>query len=400
MYPARVAVVAKIESELGPVVASAVHAIRDAIPVYRSLQGAQLADVEAIAYWSLRRLMALWAHGDRTIDDRDHSRFRAIGAARAADGRPLADVLRAYRVASSVFVRHVTNEYLDVLEPPDIAELGLGVLDAIDAISEEIIGAYVIAREQLTSNRAQAHAALLDDLLAARHNSPGTVSDRSRELDLKLPTHPNLLVVQSTDPGRPMSDETVESLVLAVGLVPPDRTAPSGQRSHLCTRREQRAIVLLPPSIHRAEADLACRDLMLRGCLVERSTIAGISSSWRLASEALDTAPDHAFDDRALLDQGDGQLLALLTARPTADTSEVVRSVLGPLAEAANEHILQGLSAFIATGTATAAATRLQVHPQTLRYRLRRAQELTGRDPRSAWHRLALDTAIQLRQLG
>ncbi|MDQ0282261.1 helix-turn-helix domain-containing protein [Rhodococcoides fascians] len=400
MYPARVAVVAKIESDLGPVVASAVHAIRDAIPVYRSLQGPQLADVEAIAYWSLRRLMALWAHGDRTIDDRDHKRFRAIGSARAADGRPLADVLRAYRVASSVFVRHVTTEYLEVLDPPDIAELGLGVLDAIDAISEQIIGAYVIAREQLTSNRAQAHAALLDDLLAARHNSPGAVSDRTRELDLKLPTHPNLLVVQSTDPGRPMSDDTAESLVLAMGLVPPDRTTTADQRTHLCTRREQRAIALLPPSIHRAEVDLACRDLRLRGCLVERSTVTDISSSWRLASEALETAPDHAFDGRALLDQGDGQLLALLTARPTADTSEVVRSVLGPLTEAANEHILLGLSAFISTGTATAAAARLQVHPQTLRYRLRRAQELTGRDSRSAWHRLALDTAIQLRQLG
>ena len=197
-----------------------------------------------------------------------------------------------------------------------------------------------------------------------------------------------------------MSDDTVESLVLAMGLVPPDRTTTADQRTHLCTRREQRAIALLPPSIHRAEVDLACRDLRLRGCLVERSTVTGISSSWRLASEALETAPDHAFDGRALLDQGDGQLLALLTARPTADTSEVVRSVLGPLTEAANEHILLGLSAFISTGTATAAAARLQVHPQTLRYRLRRAQELTGRDPRSAWHRLALDTAIQLRQLG
>ena len=400
MYPARVAVVERIESELVPVVASAVDAIRDAIPVYRSLQGAQLADVEAIAYWSLRRLMALWAHGDRSIDDRDHSRFRAIGAARAADGRPLADVLRAYRVASSVFVRHVTTEYLDVLEPPDIAELGLGVLDAIDAISEEIIGAYVVAREQLTSNRAQAHAALLDDLLAARHNSPGTVSDRTRELDVTLAAHPNLLVVHSTDPARPMSDDTVESLVLALGLVPPDRSATSFQRNYLCTRREHRAIALLPPSIGRADADLACRDLRLRGCLVEKSTVAGISSSWRLASEALDTAPEHAFDNRTLLDQGDGQLLALLAARPTADTSEVVRTVLGPLTEPANEHVLQGLSAFIATGTATAAAARIRVHPQTLRYRLRRAEELTGRDPRSAWHRLALDTAIQLRQLG
>ncbi|MGV8873254.1 MAG: PucR family transcriptional regulator [Rhodococcus sp. (in: high G+C Gram-positive bacteria)] len=400
MYSARVAVVAKIDAEMGPVVASAVQAVRDAIPVYRTLHGPQLADVEAIAYWSLRRLMTLWAGGDRTIDERDHSRFRAIGAARAADGRPLADVLRAYRVASSVFVRHVVTDYLDVLEPSDIAELGLGVLEAIDAISEEIIDAYVVAREQLTSNRAQAHAVLLDDLVAGRHNSPGALAARTRELDLELPTHPNVLVVHSSEPGRTLSDDTVESLVLALGLTPPDRAGESTRRSHLCTRREQRAILLLPNTIGRSEAEPALREMMLRGCLVERSAIASVSSSWRLAWEALDTAPDHAFEDRAVLDHGDGQLLALLTAHPTADTSEVVRTVLGPLTEPAHEHILQGLSAFIATGTATAAAQRLHVHPQTLRYRLRRARELTGRDPRSAWHRLALDTAIQLRQLG
>lgn len=400
MYPARVAVVAKIESEMGPVVASAVQAVRDAIPVYRTLHGPQLADVEAIAYWSLRRLLTLWAGGDRTIDERDHSRFRAIGTARAADGRPLADVLRAYRVASSVFVRHVATDYLYVLEPPDIAELSLGVLDAIDAISEEIINAYVVAREQLTSNRAQAHAVLLDDLLVGRHNSPGALADRTRELDLELPTHPNLLVVRSTGAGRALTDDTVESLVLALGLTPPDCAAASPRRSHLCTRREQRAILLLPSVIGRTEVEAACREMTLRGCLVERSTMAAVTSSWRLAWEALDSAPDHAFEHRAVLDDGDGQLLALLTARPTADTSEVVRTVLGRLTEPANEHILQGLSAFIATGTATAAADRLHVHPQTLRYRLRRARELTGRDPRSAWHRLALDTAIQLRQLG
>ncbi|OZC59563.1 hypothetical protein CH276_20715 [Rhodococcus sp. 06-470-2] len=400
MYRARTAVVAEIEAELVAVVASAVQAVRDAIPVYRTLDGPQSADVEAIAYWSLRRLMTLWAGGDPALDGRDHSRFRAIGAARAADGRPLADVLRAYRVASSVFVRHVATEYLDALDPPDIADLSLGVLDAIDAISEEIIGAYIVAREQLTSNRAQAHALLLDDLLANRHNSPGAVADRARELDLELSSHPNLLVVEMTSAGRALTDDTIESLVLALGLAPPDRTAPSTTRSHLCTRREQRAILLLPSSIGRDRADGASRATGVRGCLVELSTIAGVSGAWRLASDALDTAPDHAFDDRAVLDTGDGQLLALLTARPTADTSEVVRTVLGSLIEAANAHILDGLSAFIATGTATAAAAQLHVHPQTLRYRLRRAQELTGRDPRSAWHRLALDTAIQLRQLG
>ncbi|MDI9933502.1 helix-turn-helix domain-containing protein [Rhodococcus sp. IEGM 1354] len=400
MLSARGAVVAKIESELGTVVATAVDAIREAIPVYRALHGPQLADVEAIAYWSLRRLMTLWADGDHGIDDADHGRFRAIGAARASDGRPLTDVLRAYRVASSVFVRHVTVSYLGELDPPDIADLSLGVLDAIDAISEEIIGAYVVVREQLTSNRAQAHAALLDDLVAGRHSSSGVLADRTRELDLELPTHPNLLVARPTESHRTLSDDTVEALIVALGLVPPDSGDRSPRRGHLCTRRDQNAILLLPNRIERFEVDAACRALMLRGCLIQKSAIGAISSSWRLAGEALDTAPPHAFELDAVLDAGDAQLLALLTARPNADTSAVVTAVLGPLIESANAHILEGLSAFIATGTATAAAAQLHVHPQTLRYRLRRAQELTGRDPRSAWHRLALDTAIQLRQLG
>jgi DNA-binding PucR family transcriptional regulator len=169
--------------------------------------------------------------------------------------------------------------------------------------------------------------------------------------------------------------------------------------SHLCTRREQRAILLLPNTVTHEKVDDACRTLLLRGCLVERRPLGDVSVSFRVASEALDTAPAHAFHGRSVLDEGDAQLLALLTARPTADTTAVVRAVLGPLTEAANGHILDGVSAFISTGTATAAASELRLHPQTLRYRLRRARELTGRDPRHAWHRLALDTALQLRQL-
>lgn len=391
MASARENVVAHIEQDLTSVVATAVDAIRTSIPAYRDLHGPQLADVEAIAFWSLRRLITVWSDGSEVVDQRDQSRFRAIGAARASDGRPLTDVLRAYRVASSVFLRHVGGVYLDDLDPSDVVELSVTVLEAVDAISEEITEAYTTAREQLTSNRNQAQATLLDDLVVGRRTSPGALSDRSRELGIELPAHPHLLIAQSID--APITDKTIDALLTRFELT--THTRPS----HLCTRREQRAILLLPNTVTLEKVDDACRTLLVHGCLVERRPLGDVSVSYRVASEALDTAPAHAFQDRSVLDEGDAQLLALLTARPTADTTAVVRAVLGPLTEAANGHILDGVSAFIATGTATAAASELRIHPQTLRYRLRRARELTGREPRHAWHRLALDTALQLRQL-
>ncbi|WP_338887286.1 helix-turn-helix domain-containing protein [Rhodococcus sovatensis] len=388
MASARENVVAHIEQDLTVVVAAAVDAIRKSIPAYRDLHGAQLADVEAIAFWSLRRLITLWSDGSVVVDQRDQSRFRAIGAARASDGRPLTDVLRAYRVASSVFLRHVGEAYLDDLDPSDVVELSVTVLEAVDAISEEITEAYTTAREQLTSNRNQAQATLLDDLVVGRRTSPGALADRSRELGIELPAHPHLLVAQTID--SPITDKTVDALLTTLGTT---------QRTHLCTRRDRRAILLLPNTVTLRSVDDACRTLLLHGCLVERRPLGEVSASYRVASEALDTAPAHAFQERSVLDEGDAQLLALLTARPTADTTAVVRAVLGPLTEAANGHILDGVAAFISAGTATAAASALRLHPQTLRYRLRRARELTGRDPRHAWHRLALDTALQLRQL-
>ncbi len=49
--------------------------------------------------------------------------------------------------------------------------------------------------------------------------------------------------------------------------------------------------------------------------------------------------------------------------------------------------------AYLAGGSATGAAERVGVHPQTLRYRLRRIAGLTGRDLRDPWHRFVLEVA-------
>jgi DNA-binding PucR family transcriptional regulator len=119
-------------------------------------------------------------------------------------------------------------------------------------------------------------------------------------------------------------------------------------------------------------------------------------TAYRLAADALDSAPAYAHDGRPVLDDGDAQVLALLAARGTARPDQVVVSVLGALADPGNRHLLDGLDAYLTTGSATAAAAQLHLHPQTLRYRLRRVREITGRDPRLPWQRLVLDVARHL----
>nr|WP_237503170.1 helix-turn-helix domain-containing protein [Streptomyces sp. SID8375] len=54
---------------------------------------------------------------------------------------------------------------------------------------------------------------------------------------------------------------------------------------------------------------------------------------------------------------------------------------------------MEALTTYLDTGSANAAARRLGLHPQSLRYRLRRISDLTQRDPRDPWQRLTLDIA-------
>ncbi|MFE7541614.1 helix-turn-helix domain-containing protein [Streptomyces platensis] len=54
---------------------------------------------------------------------------------------------------------------------------------------------------------------------------------------------------------------------------------------------------------------------------------------------------------------------------------------------------MAALTTYLDTGSANAAARRLGLHPQSVRYRLRRVADLTDRDPRDPWQRLTLDIA-------
>ncbi|GAX49582.1 hypothetical protein AQJ27_00710 [Streptomyces olivochromogenes] len=370
------------------VVAAIVSAVHEQVPVYAALDDSRLPEVRAIAAWGLERLLHLWVT-DGALEPSDLRRFRGIAAARAADGRPVQAVLRAYRVAATVLTDEIAAR-APRLAAADAFALARMLLTALDTLSEEMTTAYAATDEDLAADRDRALRLLLDDLIAGRHASVGALSDRSARLGVQLPDPYCLLVAEPVGAERPdMALDAAAGLLDALA-VPGDEVASTA------TVRGSRAVLLLPgAAAARAGTVLGARSW--RGCAITGESLDRVAVAHRLAADALDTAPAHAHRPGRVLTDADAHVLALLGGHPAAAPDQVARLVLGPLTEPGQRHLMEALTAYIDAGSANAAARVLHLHAQSLRYRLRRIHALTSRDPRDPWQRLTLDIARTIR---
>ncbi|QIY75386.1 helix-turn-helix domain-containing protein [Streptomyces sp. RLB1-33] len=370
------------------VVAAIVSAVHEQVPVYAALDDSRLPEVRAIAAWGLERLLHLWVT-DGALEPSDLRRLRGIAAARAADGRPVQAVLRAYRVAATVLTDEIAAR-APRLAAADAFALSRMLLTALDTLSEEMTTAYAATDEDLAADRDRALRLLLDDLIAGRHASVGALSDRSARLGVQLPDPYCLLVAEPWGAECPdMALDAATGLLEALA-VPGDEAVSSA------TVRGSRAVVMLPgAAAARAGAVLGARSW--RGCAITGESLDRVAVAHRLAADALDTAPAHAHRPGRVLTDADAHVLALLGGHPAAAPDHVARLVLGPLTDPGQRHLMEALTAYIDAGSASAAARALHLHAQSLRYRLRRIHALTSRDPRDPWQRLTLDIARTIR---
>lgn len=353
----RARVATAIRDDLERVVPDVVATISDQIPAYRTLSPAQVEEVSAIAAWATDRILRLWVE-DGDLTPTDVQRFRGIGAARALDGRPLPVILRAYRVAGTRITDLVAEAGGDRLAVSDAIALARLWMASIDTLSEALYAGHSAASERLSTDRERALSDLLADLLDGRQATRTALADRCRELGVVLPATPAVLVGAAGAGG------------LEVDAV-------------LAGTRDGLAVAVLDPRTRPAAPG--------RACLVVARSADDVPRAHRLAEHAVRSAPDRALAQRPLLDEGDAQVVALLAAHRDADPARLVEALLGPAATRA--HLLEGLDAFLATGSATAAGQLLGVHAQTMRHRLRRLVALTGRDPRRPWDRFVLEVA-------
>jgi hypothetical protein len=387
----RALVGAELSRDRAAVVDRIVAEVYERVPAYQALHESQLREVRAIAGWLVTRSLELWASGATGLAPEDVERLRGVGRARAADGRSIDAVVRAHRVGSAAAVRLVSETSAGRLDAADVFALSELWLTAMDQISESLSVGHAEAARLLDTDVERARRTFLDDLLIGRQSSRGAVRDRARILGI-APPDPAVLVVAepAPDPAAAPADPAVP-VSTAMALL--DLVEPTGA-DPLLTTRAGRAVLLVAPA-DAAQAAAALGGRPWRGCALAPRPLTGMSAAYRLADDALETAPPHAFGERGLLGEADACVLALLHGGPTTPDA-VRRAVLGPLLADAHAHLLETLRAYFRAGAATTAADTLHVHPQTLRYRLRQVRELTGQDPHRPWPRFVLETACAI----
>jgi hypothetical protein len=362
-----------------------VDEVREAVPAYRGLHPDRLGEVRAIIRWAAGRLLAMWVE-DSTLTPADLERARAIGRARAADGHAADALVRAYRAGAAGLDRIVAEAGRGRLDAADAFALSRLWLSELETLVEALAGAHAEAARRLDADRDRARRDLLDDLLAGRQAGAAAIADRARALGTALPDPAALVVAAPTAPPR---DASAQATATATAL---DLAARLADADPLATARAGQAVLLLAPAAAPAVGPLL-RDRGWRGCVLTGPAPAEIASAYRLARDALETAPARAFDADGVLHTAEAHVCALLGGRPGTSPAAVRAHVLGALLAPGNAHLLATLDAYLRTGSATAAAETLHLHPQTLRYRMRRVRELSGRDPREPWQRFLLEVA-------
>lgn len=378
----RLAVQQRVEGSMSTVTERISVAIREQIPAYASLADAQRRETEAIATWGVQRLLQLWVEQSQ-LSEADLRQFRGIGVARGTDGRPLFAVLRAYRVAAVE-----TSALIEELGGPDLQmddalSLNATMLRGLDDLAEALFAGYTSATERLSGDRAQVLRGLADDLLTGRQTSAATLKDRFEQLDIRVPSSFGLTLLGAEGPN---SDVTIGGMAQLASAA----AADAKDLVVLSTVRHGQGVLL---HSQPAEIPATGRARPWRTCVMENVALPDLPVAYRTAAAAVRHAPSEAGGVNTPLKQADAMLIALLRGEPHVDPRVFAEVALRELLVPAQGHLLEGLRAYLLARSSTGAGKALGLHAQSMRYRLRRLREVTGRDLQSPWDYLLLNTA-------
>lgn len=300
---------------------------------------------------------------------------------------PVNALVRAYRVGQSHLMEWAFAEA--ALRPGEAAaaasqRIVLVVMDYVDHVTQHVIGAYEAEREHWRQGRHALRLARVRDVLAGR-----TPTDPDEQLAVETtlayrlaPVHVGL-VVWVDEPAADGAVGALQRVALDLGaaldavgrpLVVPWDAASAWV---WVTRRDEgdpsrealaRAVARRGPGVHVA-------------CGAPLAGLAGFRTTHDQARRARDVALASGTGAPTVTLFDEVGAVALLCA-DREGARAWVRRVLGPLAdpEPGVGRLRETLRVFLATGGSLAsAARRLQVHRNTVKYRVARAHEVRGR---------------------
>ena len=354
---------------------------------YRRLDPELLADVRRSCQDNICEILGSLAQQRPPSTDAPFETARR----RADMGVPLGAVLHAYRLGYRVIwealLAHARLQ--GDISTDELAEMGGALWDSIDAFSEVVHAAYRDALVDRARQSEQQRVSLFDALLEGRVEEWAVVGDGARVLD--LPAAGLFVAVSGDGNGLARAEQALRRDGLRsvwraradeyVGVVALDREHPlPAVRRLLCSVATAR-VGISPPYARLADTGWAV----------------GLAAVARACSPP-GTVAVNTLEDRPI---------ATLVSAGRAVAEQVARAVIGPvlaLDAADRALLLETLEVwFDAGGSAAEAGQRMFCHRNTVRNRLQRLEELTGRslsDPTATSElRVALEV-VRLLDLG
>lgn len=317
---------------------------------------------------SVRAVLTCLAEGRMPSDD-ELEPARLLGERRAVQGVPIESVMSSWHSAERFFLDRLlgVGGQLSVAEVRDTHQR---VAQVIDRMTEMAGTAYNDLRGEVQPQFSQASADIVSSLVGAEHLEPGEIERRARLIGAE-PDLPHRVVALGTHGSD------------GLALTKARRTVAEFLRPHTVGRvlaGSHQGFQLLVITDHddtQAVVGRALRHAALAGGLhaglgEPRPRLAEAAGSAREAISALHVA--------LVLDlplaRFEAVVPEVLVRENPAAARTMVRSVLGSV-----DHgdLVETLQTFLASGLSVrATARRLQVHENTVAYRVKRILEATG----------------------
>lgn len=345
------------------------------IPNFAALDQATLAGV--------RHRVVVYVEGclraieeQRAPEPSELSEFVESARARARDRRPLSVILHAYRLAVTVWwdlVRETVHDGVGDLDA--VTVFGAGLMRYLDAVQSAVAEGYLDESERLAAGEDELHWQLIQSLLAGEqvHGANVELADAYTVI---------VLVDLRNRRAHPRIAHQLRSLRTSPGLL----AAP---RAH--------DVLALWPADASGDAHIYNELQHLNRPLAAAVAGGGAPPYAKAVEEAEHVLALTAQRGPGLRRLEDVPLEAMIR-QVGGRVTDVVAGLLSHV-ERRQDDLLDTLRVFLDCNASTQrAAQRLHVHPNTVRYRLDRLQEVAGLDARQLRDAFLLYAALQLQR--
>ncbi|WP_340687737.1 helix-turn-helix domain-containing protein [Amycolatopsis coloradensis] len=358
----------EVEKQLPALIDSTVGQIRAEMPVYRDAQFVSHAELRT----SVRNNLEFVMRTLRGTEEPDLAQARATGRARALQGAPLPELLRAYRIG----LTEVWNRFVDLTASSEHQDLrGLvAATSAIWALIDDYAEALTTTYRDTTAEVMLAHqsrrSALVEALFAGGAATEGTLWDIARVLELSLD---GTYVVVAAETPR-------------VGHEPlPQIENRLRERHHASAWRLTPDLQVGVVSMRDPVASQVIIELLgenQTGRIGVSPVFTGLGNTSRALHLARVALSSLMPGSTGMVQFNESPLAGLVASAPEASVQlahHVLRPVLDLPGDDRNVLLLTLRAWFECQGSTKLTSERMFCHPNTIRHRLKRISEELGR---------------------